>query len=395
METTPRFVMMCGLPGSGKSYYAKQLAEKENFVICSSDALRQELYGDINDQSHNEKVFQELHKRIKENLKAGKNVIYDACNISSKQRKAFIAELGKIDCQKECIIVASPYEDCLKSNQERDRTIPTNAITTMYKNWTTPYYFEGWDKIDIVYRDNVKKLDAEEWIRSNLNYNQDNPHHMLTLGEHSLTVAHDIKKDPVMYYTGLLHDCGKPFTQTHANMKGEPTEDAHYFNHQNVGAYDSFFFQCEGLSQEDQLKMSVLINLHMAPFSWEGDLKNGDKTKTKFEKLWGDDIFQKVMQIHKADTSFEKKVEDPEKVELLSEKREAAKNLETDEYILDALGDDTDLFVKLQVLRNPNTKPETIRRIAKKEPELFETYKLCISKEFTKEEPNQDERDEI
>ena len=46
----PTFTMMVGLVGSGKSTYAKQLAEETNAIICSSDAIREELCGDENSQ---------------------------------------------------------------------------------------------------------------------------------------------------------------------------------------------------------------------------------------------------------------------------------------------------------------------------------------------------------
>lgn len=44
----PTFTMMVGLPGSGKSTYAKELADRTNAKLCSSDAIREELTGDIN-----------------------------------------------------------------------------------------------------------------------------------------------------------------------------------------------------------------------------------------------------------------------------------------------------------------------------------------------------------
>ena len=74
-----KFIMLAGLPGSGKSTYAEELVRKEGFVVHSSDKIREEL-GDVNDQSKNEQVFTILHKRIKEDLRSGKNVIYDATN---------------------------------------------------------------------------------------------------------------------------------------------------------------------------------------------------------------------------------------------------------------------------------------------------------------------------
>lgn len=85
----PYFVMMVGLPGSGKSTYAKELADEMRAIICSSDAIREELCGDENSQDKNEDVFKILHSRIKECLRKGVNVIYDATNINSKRRRAF------------------------------------------------------------------------------------------------------------------------------------------------------------------------------------------------------------------------------------------------------------------------------------------------------------------
>lgn len=81
-STKPVLVMMVGLPASGKSTIAYNLAKENNYIVFSSDALREELYLDINDQTHNHELFVELHKRIKTALKECNNVIYDACNLS-------------------------------------------------------------------------------------------------------------------------------------------------------------------------------------------------------------------------------------------------------------------------------------------------------------------------
>jgi predicted kinase len=88
--------MCIGLPGSGKSYQAERFAEQYDANIHSSDAIREELSGDINNQDINDLVFKTLHSRIKEDLCNGKNCIYDACNISYKRRKAFLQELKNI-----------------------------------------------------------------------------------------------------------------------------------------------------------------------------------------------------------------------------------------------------------------------------------------------------------
>ena len=71
--------MLCSIHGAGKSVCAEKYAkDHKNTIIHSSDALREELFGNVNDQNNNEVLFTELHRRIKADLSAGKNVIYDA-----------------------------------------------------------------------------------------------------------------------------------------------------------------------------------------------------------------------------------------------------------------------------------------------------------------------------
>ena len=98
MNKLPKFIMLCGLPGSGKSTYCNQFKDKKDYIIVSSDSIREEL-GDINDQSRNNEVFKILHNRIKESLKNGLNVIQDSTSLSRKNRVHFLKnELNGIEC---------------------------------------------------------------------------------------------------------------------------------------------------------------------------------------------------------------------------------------------------------------------------------------------------------
>jgi predicted kinase len=302
----PTFWMMCGLPGSGKSYQAKELAEQYGANIHSSDSIREELTGDINNQDINELVFKILHNRIKEDLQNGKNCIYDATNISYKKRMSFLQSLNKIPCEKICVLIATPYEQCLKNNDSRDRVVPRGVIERMYRTFDLPWYYEGWDEIRIEYSSESDNSFGwpSDWINSVKDYSQDNSHHTLTLGEHCWQVfeylnQHQINSTSpeVLKYAAMLHDCGKPFCKTFMNTKGEVTEQAHYYSHEHTGSYDSLFYQTP--YRNLRLRMAVLIRWHMQPYFWERD--NNVKLQNKYRKLWGEDLYNDIMELHAAD----------------------------------------------------------------------------------------------
>lgn len=300
----PNFYMMVGLPGSGKSTYARE--NIEGAVICSSDSIREELIGDINSQEKNEEVFRILHKRVKDTLKSGKSVVYDACNISSKRRKAFLDELKNIDCYKVCYIMATPYDRCRGRNSARERKIPEDVIRRMYTHWNTPYYFEGWNSIHIIQSEEIEQrtLDEAMCYATELSYfNQDSPYHCETLGGHSLLTLWNLnnvvkKNRSDLNIAALLHDVGKEFTKTFLNSNGEKTDIAHYYYHENVGAYDVLNYK--SYRECTILNVSIIINLHMRPYEW-GKAKEPQELINKYRRLWGDALFDNVMALHAAD----------------------------------------------------------------------------------------------
>lgn len=189
---------------------------------------------------------------------------------------------------------------CLEQNQKRERVVPEDVIKRMYMNWNTPYWFEGWDAIFIDYQKEVHDFkEVDKWIDQYNTYNQDNPHHEMTLGKHCLTVGGELVNEDILFFAGALHDCGKPFTKTFVNSKGETTDVAHYYQHHCVGAYDSLFFQYP--DEIDALDVSILINLHMMPYDWERNKEHGERTKIKYQRLWGRELYNNIMKLHAAD----------------------------------------------------------------------------------------------
>ena len=292
----PKLIMMVGLPCSGKSYKSQELAKEYNAEIFSSDELRVELFGDVNCQDKNQELFIELHRRIKDCLKAGKSAIYDACSISYKRRMAFLQELKNIPCEKICVLMATPYEECLKRNAERDRKVPEEVIKMMYTNFNIPYAYEGFDDIIVEYNgyENFYGDPYKNVVIKYKNYNQNNSHHANTLGDHCRdTFVQLAGEAPHIAWAGLVHDCAKPFCATYTNKKGEVTSECHYYSHQFCSSYSALFYD---YGEANPLDISILVLWHMQPY-----FNKEEKTKNKYKKLWGEDLYNNVMKLHEAD----------------------------------------------------------------------------------------------
>lgn len=301
----PTFLMLVGLPGSGKSTYIEKYCE--NCTVHSSDAIREELSGDVNNQNINAQVFETLHKRIKADLIAGKNTVYDATNISWKRRKAFLQELSSIDCWKDCILMATPFELCVERNNLRERKVPYFVIERMYKNFDIPWYNEGWDSIVIAYASADAMKQYGDWSRfvvDHLDFAQDSKWHTETLGDHCLKTLQYVETREADLSPGnlletkiaaALHDCGKPFCKAFKDSKGEPSDFAHYYNHENVGAYNSLFYGKE--DGVDSLLVAALIRYHMVLHFFK-DWKA--KTVEKYEKEFVEHEYLQLIKFYDA-----------------------------------------------------------------------------------------------
>jgi predicted kinase len=304
-QNDPIFLMVVGLPGSGKSFYIDKYYSA--YSVHSSDAIREELSGDVNNQDINGQVFETLHKRVKEDLLHGKNVVYDATNISWKRRKAFLTELNKIPCRKSCILMATPFELCVERNKQRERVVPYHVIERMYKNFDIPWYNEGWDDITISFANAGVTNYYGDWSRfiiDHFDFNQESKWHSETLGDHCLKTLQYVQlhEAELTGYTELetkiaaaLHDCGKPFCKTFKDSKGQDSEFAHYYNHENVGAYNSLFYSKE--DGVDSLLVAAFIRYHMVLHFFK-DWKQ--KTVDKYEKEFTEHHYLKDMEFYEA-----------------------------------------------------------------------------------------------
>lgn len=293
-----KFIMMVGLPGSGKSTVALDIMKDRNDIVyVSSDDLREKLLGDVNNQDSNVDIFSKMLEITKESLNNGNHVIYDATNISRKRRKALLQQLPKT-VTKVAIYVATSYKTVLEQNANRDRVVPQDVIDRMYKNLQIPIYSEGWNNILFEYDNEVIENDLPKQftdaVRAGVLFGregygvlqflaqyfneffdiyelaQDSKWHGFSVSRHTYYVYKHVLDNyeggdkELMLWTALLHDIGKHFCKSFKNYKGEETRYANFIGHENVGSQIAVNL-LKRMNFEDEFihNVTTLIQFHM------------------------------------------------------------------------------------------------------------------------------------
>lgn len=314
----PELLVMVGLPGSGKSRYCAGLNERlasmgmKQYVVVSSDTIRGELYGDETEQGDKNEVFGLAMKRTVAALKAGDSVAFDSTSISKRKRRHLIDTVRR-SCGKvyvSAVWMATALELCVEQDAARERSVGKPVINMMYKSFAPPGNEEGFDRIMVCCRggDGVPRYTTEGFFDLADGYDQRNSHHTLTLGEHSRRTAEKIRNSVgygnsgLLHFAALIHDNGKLDTASPYNLKGELTQEMHYYQHNCCGAYNAPFFlrnSFDLVGDDEIVYVSNLVYYHMHPYVQWTDSKARERD---FKRLGGE-FFSDVMLLHEADAA--------------------------------------------------------------------------------------------
>jgi hypothetical protein len=230
-------------------------------------------------------------------LNSGYDVIYDATNITRKNRASILSKLRGV--RKECVICWAPIETCVKRDSERSRSVGRAVIDKMLRRFEAPYFDEGFDEIHVV-NTQEDSINCDEHFDSNTYYKEaigamdiphDNPHHTYSVQEHCRAAGEYLAErgaSDFLINSGFLHDIGKPYCKTFTNRRGEVTNIAHYYDHQAVGAWISYGFPGNSCT------LAWLISTHMAPFI---NQKYYDSLPPVY-KRWIDELHKADLEAH-------------------------------------------------------------------------------------------------
>jgi predicted kinase len=124
---SPAFVVVSGLPGTGKSFFCRKLAEGNAFCILESDALRKILFPFPNysaEESVN--LFLACHRLIEDLLNRGTQVIFDATNLSEYNREQLYRISSRTGAKLILVRVEAPAELVYERMQSRKNTPDTD-----------------------------------------------------------------------------------------------------------------------------------------------------------------------------------------------------------------------------------------------------------------------------
>jgi predicted kinase len=116
----PFLIVISGLPGTGKSYFSRRLAEAWPCLIVESDALRKALFPVPSyNARESECLFQALHLLIEELLSKGIPVLLDATNLIEYHREHLYRIADRLGLKLIIVRVEAPAEVVRERLQRR------------------------------------------------------------------------------------------------------------------------------------------------------------------------------------------------------------------------------------------------------------------------------------
>jgi len=123
----PALVVLVGAAGAGKTTFAaRRFAPDE---VLSSDALREAISGDADDQRASGPAFGALHRALARRLRDGRLTVVDATNVTGPARRALVSRAARAGIPAIAVVFDLPTPVVVARNAARPgRTVPGDVV---------------------------------------------------------------------------------------------------------------------------------------------------------------------------------------------------------------------------------------------------------------------------
>ena len=126
----PYLVLMCGLPGVGKTHFARRLAAEARLQTIESDAARKALMGvPAYNAEENLRVFGACRKLMDELLDNGVPVLLDATNVTERDRAYSYAVAEGNGAEVVVVRVTAPETEVRRRLRRRERGLSKDGAS--------------------------------------------------------------------------------------------------------------------------------------------------------------------------------------------------------------------------------------------------------------------------
>ncbi|MHA1340784.1 MAG: AAA family ATPase [Promethearchaeota archaeon] len=177
-------VILCGLPSSGKSTFARGLKEALNHLssnfrrgveIIDIDIIRDNLFGSEFFPENERYVRKKAVNICETKIKNKKSVIIDDINYYSSMRHEFVSIAMKFQIPYFLIYINTPKAVCKEWNIKRGTPISKELIDNIYKKFEIPGKKYAWDRPYLTFNLSEIKLEKaiSEFIEKIKNFKMD------------------------------------------------------------------------------------------------------------------------------------------------------------------------------------------------------------------------------
>jgi predicted kinase len=153
-------VLVCGLPGAGKSYFSKTHFTNGDRKRVNRKEIRKFIYemmnfgnpwSEKNFASHDETLIKHVERKVIEHLLAGKKkVLIDNTSVSVHSRKNYIEIAKQMHKTIGVIFLSVPPAVCLERNKKSPDPTPEIVISQLSAGLELPKHEEGFNEILLV-----------------------------------------------------------------------------------------------------------------------------------------------------------------------------------------------------------------------------------------------------